>query len=192
MREEEWNQCHDPGKMLHPLKLRYIRKLRLFAAACYRGVWPSLDGPAREAVEKAECLAEMRKHIASHGLAVAHADARSAAYSVWQAVHATVGIGPAVQATLLRDLFGSLPFRSLPPLSPSLLGWRQGLVLRLAEGVYENRLLPGGHFDEGRVAVLADALEDAGCTDTEILGHLRGPGPHVRGCHVVDLILAKG
>jgi hypothetical protein len=45
---------------------------------------------------------------------------------------------------------------------------------------------------DGRAFVLlADALEDAGCTDAELLGHLRGPGPHVRGCWGVDLILAR-
>jgi hypothetical protein len=42
-----------------------------------------------------------------------------------------------------------------------------------------------------RLAVLADALEDAGCTDAEILSHCRSPGPHVRGCWVVDEILGK-
>jgi hypothetical protein len=40
-------------------------------------------------------------------------------------------------------------------------------------------------------AILADALEEAGCTDAAILSHLRGPGPHVRGCWVVDLLLGK-
>jgi PPM family protein phosphatase len=39
--------------------------------------------------------------------------------------------------------------------------------------------------------VLADALEDAGCTDAAILGHCRGPGPHAHGCWVVDLLLGK-
>jgi hypothetical protein len=38
---------------------------------------------------------------------------------------------------------------------------------------------------------LGDALEEAGCSDEEILAHLRGPGPHVRGCWVVDLLLNK-
>jgi hypothetical protein len=42
-----------------------------------------------------------------------------------------------------------------------------------------------------RGALLADALEDAGCTDAELLGHLRSPGPHVRGCWAVDLVLGK-
>jgi hypothetical protein len=89
------------------------------------------------------------------------------------------------QCNVLRCIFGN-PYRPLPPLPAPLLAWRDGLIVRLAEGVYENRLLPGG-----RVAVLADALEDAGCQDAQILGHLRGPGPHVRGCHIVDLLLGK-
>src|SRR5262245_10368130 len=39
--------------------------------------------------------------------------------------------------------------------------------------------------------VLADALEEAGCTDQIILDHLRRTGPHVRACWAVDLLLAK-
>ena len=45
--------------------------------------------------------------------------------------------------------------------------------------------------DLGLMPVLADALEEAGCSDDELLGHLRGPGPHVRGCWALDLILGK-
>jgi hypothetical protein len=37
-------------------------------------------------------------------------------------------------------------------------------------------------------AVLADALEEAGCSDADILGHLRGPGPHTRGCCLTDML----
>jgi hypothetical protein len=54
--------------------------------------------------------------------------------------------------------------------------------------------LAGDAYDRGDFAclpVLGDALEDAGCTSRAILEHLRGPGPHVRGCWVVDLILGK-
>jgi hypothetical protein len=47
-------------------------------------------------------------------------------------------------------------------------------------------------LDTVRLAVLADALEEAGCADPDLLGHLRGPGPHVRGCWAVDLLLGKG
>jgi len=42
------------------------------------------------------------------------------------------------------------------------------------------------------MSVLAAALEAAGCTDAGLLGHLRSPGPHVRGCHVIDVILGRG
>ena len=67
-----------------------------------------------------------------------------------------------------------------------------GAVKKLAEAVYDDRDLPSGHLDAGRLAVLADMLEEAGCADAGILGHLRGPGPHVRGCWVVDLLTGRG
>jgi hypothetical protein len=57
-------------------------------------------------------------------------------------------------------------------------------VDRLASHIYDSRA-----FD--RLPILADALEEAGCKDAEILAHCRGPGPHVRGCWVVDLVLGK-
>jgi hypothetical protein len=91
---------------------------------------------------------------------------------------------------LLRDIFAPLPFRPVR-IEPAWLAWNGSTVRRLAEAVYQERSLPDGHFDLTRLAVLADALEDAGCADPDLLGHLRGPGPHVRGCWVVDLILGK-
>src|SRR5262249_47555881 len=54
----------------------------------------------------------------------------------------------------------------------------------MAQAIYEERALPSGHLDNTRMAILADALEDAGCCDAELLGHLRGQGAHVRGCWV--------
>jgi hypothetical protein len=62
------------------------------------------------------------------------------------------------------------------------------VVVRLAQATYEERHLPEGTLDNTRLLILADALEEAGCTDTDILCHLRGPGPHVRGCWVADLV----
>jgi hypothetical protein len=94
------------------------------------------------------------------------------------------------QAALVRDLFGN-PFRPPPTLDPGVLQWDEGTVVRLAQTAYDNRTMPAGTLDPARLAVLADALEEAGCEDAEILGHLRGPGPHVRGCQVVDLLLDK-
>ena len=43
----------------------------------------------------------------------------------------------------------------------------------------------------GRLPVLADALEEAGCTTEAILSHCRQPGEHVRGCWVVDLLTGR-
>jgi hypothetical protein len=87
------------------------------------------------------------------------------------------------QAGLLRDIFGN-PFRPLPPLHPDWLAWSDGVIPKLATVIYDDRA-----FD--RLPILADALEEAGCTDTEILSHCRGPRPHVRGCWVLDSLLAK-
>ena len=80
---------------------------------------------------------------------------------------------------LLRDIIGN-PFRTVR-LDPAWLSWADGTVGRLARAIYDERA-----FD--RMPILADALEDAGCTNVDILGHCRGPGPHVRGCWVVDLL----
>jgi len=71
------------------------------------------------------------------------------------------------------------------------LAWNGGTVRRVAEGVYEGRQLPAGTLDTARLAVLADALEDAGCDNADLPNHLREPGPHVRGCWALDLVLGK-
>ena len=92
-----------------------------------------------------------------------------------------------VQAHLLRDLFGN-PFRPVA-LDPS---WRTPDVLTLARAAYEERSSPAGTLDPARLAVLADALEEAGCRDPAPLDHLRDGGLHARGCWVVDLLLGKG
>jgi hypothetical protein len=95
------------------------------------------------------------------------------------------------QCRLLHDIFGPLPFRPLPPLAPRVLAWNGGTIPRLAQAAYDERALPAGTLDTDRLAVLADALEGAGCADADILGHLRGPVPHVRGCFVLDFLLGK-
>jgi hypothetical protein len=93
------------------------------------------------------------------------------------------------QTKLLHDIFGN-PLRPVT-ISPAVLAWNDATVVRLAQAAYDERHLPAGTLDNGRLAILADALEEAGCTDTDMLGHLRGPGPHVRGCWPVDLCLGR-
>ncbi len=61
---------------------------------------------------------------------------------------------------------------------------RTDSVSEIARTIYDS-----GDFS--RLPLLADALEDAGCTDAELLGHLRGLGVHVRGCWAVDLLTGK-
>ena len=84
---------------------------------------------------------------------------------------------------VVRDVFGN-PFRPAR-VDPAWLAWEGGTVRKLAEGVYQDQ-----GFD--RLPVLADALEEAGCAVRTLLDHCRGPGPHVRGCWAVDLILGRG
>jgi hypothetical protein len=81
----------------------------------------------------------------------------------------------------LRDIFN--PWREVP-LAPEWVTGRDATVSKLARAIYADR-----SFDS--MPILADALEDAGCNNADMLNHCRGPGPHVRGCWVVDLILGK-
>ena len=78
------------------------------------------------------------------------------------------------QCAMLRDIFGN-PFRTAPALDPAWLHWNDGTAVAIAQAIYEER-----RFED--LAILADALEEAGCTSGDILEHCRGPGPHVRGC----------
>jgi hypothetical protein len=108
---------------------------------------------------------------------------------VWEGHPQSKEIGraeAAALAALLRDIFGN-PFG---PVSLDL-SWLTPDVLSLAGAAYENRTLPAGHLEPARLALLADALEEGGCTNTDVLDHLRSQGPHVRGCWVVDLLLGK-
>jgi hypothetical protein len=94
------------------------------------------------------------------------------------------------QRLLLADIFGN-PFRPSPPLPPTVLAWSDRTIPRLAQAIYEDRKMPEGTLDTARLAILADALLDAGCEDEALIQHCREPGVHVRGCWAVDLLLGK-
>lgn len=94
-----------------------------------------------------------------------------------------------IQCALLRDIAGN-PFQPAT-LDADWLAWGTGKLVTLAHAAYQERALPSGELDGRHLAVLADALEEAGCTNHDIVAHLRSPGPHVRGCWVVDLLLGK-
>ena len=80
---------------------------------------------------------------------------------------------------LLRDIFSN-PFRPVT-LDPR---WLSSTVRDLAQVIYDARV-----FD--RMPILGDALLDAGCDSDEIIKHCQGPGPHVRGSWVVDLLTGR-
>jgi hypothetical protein len=105
-------------------------------------------------------------------------------------VPAAVEAERATQAQFLRCIFGN-PFRTPPTVDPVWFAWNDGTVERVAEDAYQQRVMPAGTLDSQRLAILADALEEAGCSDADMLCHLRGPGPHVRGCCVVDAVVGK-
>jgi hypothetical protein len=197
------------------------RKLRLFACACCRRIWHFLADESRGWVDMAEQYADGRVKqqefniaaVAAEGAArsgyksFAAADARSAAFATVDSIDAasadvasTLGANVVarshastlganawkderlIHAQLLRDIFRN-PFRPVA-VNPGWLAWNDGTVPKVAQAIYDERA-----FD--RMPVLADALEDAGCTEQAILDHCRQPGDHVRGCWVVDLLLGK-
>jgi hypothetical protein len=139
------------------------------AASAPEGAWPEVpDARASARLAASNAATAMARLVLGpgrhEGFAQAHADE------------------VAVQADLLRDVVGN-PFRRVA-VAERWLSWEGGTVVRLAEGIEAE-----GAYD--RLPVLADALEEAGCADAEILGHCRGPMPHVRGCWVVRGLLAR-
>ncbi len=218
MTEAEWLRCEEPAALLGYLRESITdRRLRLFACGCARAIWRLVDGShCSRAVEVAERFADgqsTREQLtaAYRRASGATTAANKAAATTCEAVlGASAGIDCAAcaadavgltdetaylaetrkQARLWRDIVGN-PFRPAPALDPAWLAWHDGAVPQLARVAYEDRRLPEGTLEPGRLAVLADALEDAGCGDADLLGHLRGSGPHVRGCWAVDLILGK-
>ena len=206
MTEAEWLTCVEPQRMLELLRHSvWERKLRLFAVACCRRNWHRITVEAiKEAIQVAERYADDR-FIPLHDLrkawteisgayfteAIVLEDAWETASKVsagWQRIcnsRNTQGIAqpePNAQCQLLRDIFGN-PFQ-VQVISSSWLASADGTIPRIAEAVYEMRA-----FEQ--LPILADALEDLGCDNADILNHCRSSGPHVRGCWVLDLLLEK-
>lgn len=208
--EREWLQATQPILMLAHLGERASRrKLLLFGCAAIRRVWHLLTHKhGRRAVETVERFADGLTSSQAVTLAAGKAgwqiqyavgDSRLALAAardladaqrhrdLWSSIRgAASGIltidfssEAVAQARFLHDIFSD-PFQPVN-FDPR---WRYETTVALAGGIYA-----GGAFD--RMPILADALEDVGCDDRAILDHCRGPGPHVKGCWVVDLILGK-
>lgn len=198
MTESEWLDCTQPTLLLEFLRGKASnRKIRLFSCACCRRIWHLMNAKSREIVMLAELYADglvaENERLAARQLPSetgADAASRAAFAGHAEAMEATpilasaeVGRAEEVeQACLLREIVGN-PFRP-PSIDPVILRWNESTVVKLAQSIYDERA-----FD--RMPILADALEEAGCHEAELLAHCRRPGPHVRGCWLVDLILGR-
>lgn len=213
MKEEQWLQSADPIEVFSAVSpdAKTLRKLRLAICAWLRSSWHFLmDERSRRAVEVAERLAdgaatdEEREaaHVAAGNVLGGVADVRSdrekhIVYAAWAAkivlsskTEVPLSWERRTQANIFRDILGN-PFRPLSRIEPSLLTWNEGFIAKQAQAAYDERKLPVGALDPNRLANLAGLLAEAGCEDTELLGHLRAAGPHVRGCFAIDTILGK-
>ena len=221
------------------------RKIRLFAVACCRRVWSSLEHTEfRDAVQMAESFADglvdqdgmLQAYKKAHaifvtlhgkdngpGAALTTSGLPSPPKSVWQRIADALDdpwwedefdrgdpLAPALvtarhaaraaadlqgrkaaaydlsviaehreQTALIHCLFGN-PFRPRPGSGD----WLTGEVRALADGIYAERAF-------GRMALLADAVEAAGCTSSDLIEHCRSAQEHARGCWVVDLLLGR-
>lgn len=208
MTKQEWLACADPQTMLEFLGDKSSeRKYRLFAFACLRRVWHVLScAQATRVIEVAERrlehqagdeavqAAEAEFYEKAHAwemhsliLALYAAVAKTGSFRLaarvakWAraAANNDVLVEREAQIRLVHDIFG----HTFYPVPLNALSVTRNVVA-LSQEIYDGRA-----FD--RLPILADALEDPGCTDPYVLDHCRGQALHVRGCWVVDLILSK-
>jgi hypothetical protein len=215
MTEEEWLASTDLSALIGYLRRRFSnRKARLFAVACCRLVsylWADENSePGIEVAGRfADGLASSEERGGAWGLIGVSPsfEVRKRDASWWADEAAETAVGGfyprsfykcaaiasrevleacgetlPMQLRLFRCIVGN-PFR---PVSVQKVWrtWNGGTAVKIARAIYDERA-----FD--LLTVLADALEDAGCNDADILRHCREPGEHVRGCWVVDLLLGK-
>ena len=215
MDESAWHACDDATAMAEFAQasgLASPRKVRLLACACVAEMLPhaplltAVTAPALEEVlafadgrtTKAAMKRVRERVVAARNTTPFHRTTiddfvcyaierasseklylRAVGYSDDVLRHWVRGYRPEDRARLARCVFGN-PFR----LTAVDRTWLSSTVLALAAGIYEERV-----FD--RLPILADALEEAGCSDGDVLGHCRGGGQHARGCWVVDLLLGR-
>lgn len=208
MTEAEWDACTDPRLALVFLEPKTSdRKARLFACGLGRSLWPYLgDDRSRQVVNVAEKHADgfaTNEELAAAREAALDAQKGAASRTAssvgdrwpWQGARMmVVAIQQAHMDRASNDWSGNLICRSQSlihcifdnPFHPVLIdpAWLTSTVTSLAQAIYTDRSF-------NRMPILADALEDAGCTSQDILDHCRQPGEHVRGCWVVDRLLGK-
>jgi hypothetical protein len=156
-----------------------VRLTRQTALEAYRDAPPTIPGAKQAAEAAREAINEGNSN---EGFWVVAGD------SSRRAAEAAAKTKPweverRIQVGLIHDIFGN-PFKPRPTIDPAWLRWNDETVPRIARSVYEEHRF-------GELPILHDALLDAGCDDQDILDHCQAPGPHVRGCWVLDLLLGK-
>jgi hypothetical protein len=203
MTEAEWLACDNPWLMQAQLGDQHwsYRRLYLLTVACCRRWWINLPNPElKTCLDVIERFADNNASEDELLIAQKQLLARRERLTVFREAVGDYGILDILlpleepydslftwdekgfevdDAAFLRCIQGN-PFR----LVAFSLEWRTNTALALARQMYDSR-------DFGAMPILADALQDAGCDNEDILAHCRGPGPHVRGCWVVDLVLGK-
>lgn len=193
MTEAEWLECTDPLHLIDSiLDGASPRKLRLLACACLIAV-DRLNDVQRRIISVGERFADgdgetevaaLRSSTVFRNPRYQHltlllADDVSRTFRPVFSHEYMLARGTHAYCTIIRDIFGN-PFRPVAFES----AWLTETVLGLARGIYEDRAFE-------RLSILADALQEAGCENEDILNHCREPGEHVRGCWVIDLVLGK-
>jgi hypothetical protein len=210
--EDEWRNCQFVEHVIAYLKAVKAypspRKRRLLACAVCRLSWEDLDDNCRQALQVAERYAdglagEGEREAASEN-ALGHAQKLRGpvvtpqqrwAWRLYEVLAPKLGLNrdllrppsllwpqPEEECALFREVVGD-PFRTIA-LDPQWREWNGGTVTKLAEAIYQEWAFEW-------MPILADALEDAGCTVAEVLDHCRGRVEHVRGCWVVDWVLGR-
>jgi hypothetical protein len=187
--EGEWVACDDARLMVTFVRTRLSdRKARLLACVAAAMVLPVVGTrnrrKLRAAIAAAEAFADgtdvtgEMERLRPQCWAVTTPDARQCAVETCR--DPGIRQRQAELAVALRCITGN-PFRPVH-FSPE---WRTTTAVSLARTMYDAH-------DFSAMPILADALQDAGCDNDDILSHCRdATATHVRGCWVVDLVLDK-
>jgi hypothetical protein len=186
--EDAWHTGTDALALLNHLHGRATgRKLRLLAAACCRVVPVDVADMRCQVADVAERVAEghadlddLRAAVAVTETPLIRAIARDMdAQAAWEAIRIGQDQGADALGDMIRELFGN-PFRPVT-VEPTWMRWRDGLIHHMARTIHDRR-----RFED--LPILADALEEAGCDNPDLLSHCRRPGGHVPGCWALDLL----
>lgn len=213
MNEQEWLKCENSEEMVEFVRSDTTkRKLQLFAGACFRRLSHLLPDSrqlqAIELLENAPTDAEVLQRAGrlTRSAMPSSEDSfggkcrdRDDPYFValmlfrefrssstgHHAAFAARGLADGgiaerqIQTRILHCIFGPLLFRAISVEATFVTP----VIRDLAHLIYHEQ-------NFAKLPMLGDLLRQSGCNDADILDHCQQPGPHVRGCWVIDLLMA--